>query len=130
VQGTPGCELIPELKYDRIMLTIDKGQDRRVESYSAFGPPFRSPRVGTSDLHNVLKEAGITHVFTVGLAYDYCVRSTAIDAAEHGFKTFVIEDASSPVARKPVDKARTRQEYQDGGVVVIRSDSAELNFVR
>jgi nicotinamidase-related amidase len=83
-----------------------------------------------SNLQNVLKEAGITHVFTVGLAYDYCVRSTAVDAAEHGYKTFVIEDASYPVAKKPADKERTRQEYQNGGVYVIRSDSTELNFVR
>jgi nicotinamidase-related amidase len=83
-----------------------------------------------SNLHNVLQGAGITHVFTVGLAYDYCVRSTAIDAAEHGYKTFVIEDASNPVAREPADRERTKQEYEHGGVQVIRSDSAELDFVR
>lgn len=109
---------------------ITKGQDKRVESYSAFGPPFRKPPVAMSDLDQRLRDANITHVFVVGLAYDYCVKCTAVDAADHGYETFVIKDASNPVSRDPDDRAKTDKAYEEAGVRIIDSTSSALDFVK
>ena len=130
VQETPGCELIPELDQSKLTHRIDKGQDKRVESYSAFGPVYRNPPVAMSGLGDTLKQAGVTHLFVVGLAYDYCVKHTAIDAVEHGFETFVIEDATKAVDQSDEGLAATRKELQDSGVTIISVDSKELDKVR
>ena len=130
VQGTTGCEIIPELDQSKLTYIIDKGQDRKVESYSAFGPVYRNPPVGMSGLGGALKEAGITELFVVGLAYDFCVRHTAIDAVEHGLKTFVIEDATKAVDQTDDGLAAIRKELKDSGVIIINLDSSELNDIR
>lgn len=130
VQGTKGCEFIPELDVSKTTQTIEKGQDKRVESYSAFGPVYRNPAVGMSGLGDSLKEAGVTDLFVVGLAFDYCVKHTAIDAVEHGFKTFVIEDATKAVDQSEEGLAKVRKELEDSGVVIIGLDSKELDAVR
>ena len=130
VQGTPGCEFIPELDQPKLTHKIDKGQDKRVESYSAFGPVYRNPPVAMSGLGDTLKQAGVTDLFVVGLAYDYCVKHTAIDAVEHGFKTFVIEDATKAVDQSEEGLAATRKELQDSGVNIISLESKELDKVR
>jgi nicotinamidase-related amidase len=130
IQSTKGCEFIPELDVSKTTQTIEKGQDKRVESYSAFGPVYRNPPVGMSGLGDSLKEAGVTDLFVVGLAYDYCVKHTAIDAVEHGFKTFVIEDATKAVDQSEEGLAKTRKELEDSGVVIIGLDSKELDAVK
>ena len=130
IQGTSGCEFIPELDQSKLTQKIDKGQDKRVESYSAFGPVYRNPPVGVSGLGDSLKKAGVTDLFVVGLAFDYCVKHTAIDAVEHGFKTFVIEDATKAVDQSGEALAALRKELQDGGVTIIGLDSEELDAVK
>ena len=130
IQGTRGCEFIPELDHSKLTEQIDKGQDKRVESYSAFGPVYRNPPVAMSGLGDTLKQKGIVDLFVVGLAYDYCVKHTAIDAVEHGFKTYVIEDGTKAVDQSEDGIAATRKELQDAGVVIIGLDSKELNAVR
>ena len=65
----------------------------RVDSYSGFGS---HPEV--TELLDILHERNIQEVYVVGLAYDYCVGSTALDSAKHGFKTYVITDATKSVA--------------------------------
>lgn len=130
VQGTPGCEIIPELDQTKLMLTIDKGQDKRVESYSAFGPTYRNPPVAMSGLGDTLKEAGITDLFVVGLAYDFCVKHTAIDAVEHGFRTFLVEDATKAVDQSEEGLTTLRKELKDSGVTIIGLDSKELDKIR
>lgn len=89
-----------------------------------------SPEDAANDLLAILQAAKITHVFTVGLAFDYCVRATALDAAEHGFQTFVIEEGSRPVHTTEEDAAKVRKEFAAGGVEVIRLDSPELKSLR
>lgn len=129
VIDTPGCELIPELEKDKLDFVIEKGQDKRVEAYSAFGPVYRNPPVGMSGLGDTLKQRGITDLYVVGLAYDYCVKHTAIDAAEHGFKTYVLEDATKAVDQSEKGIAATRQELEDAGVRIIDVNSSELKAV-
>ncbi len=109
---------------------VDKGQDKRVESYSAFGPPFRSPRVSMSPLADTLREAHVTHVFVCGLAWDFCVKATAIDAAEEGFTTYALQEACRGIDRSAKGPAATREEMEKHGVQVIGLDSKELDMVR
>ena len=129
VQGTPGCELVPELDKAKLDLIINKGEDPRVESYSAFGPPFKSPKVSMSGLENTLQKAGITDVFVVGLAWDFCVKYTAIDAAKEGFKTYVVEEATKAVDQSPEAMAASRKKMEEAGVRIIRLDSQELKAI-
>lgn len=130
VQGTPGCELIPELDKSKLTLTIEKGQDRRVESYSAFGPVYRNPKVAMSGLEDTLKAASITDLFVVGLAYDFCVKHSAVDAVERGFKTYIIEDATAAADQSDQALSALRQELQEKGVEIIHLDSKELDLVK
>ncbi|EMC99796.1 hypothetical protein BAUCODRAFT_63250, partial [Baudoinia panamericana UAMH 10762] len=129
VQGTPGCELISELDTSKLDFVQDKGQDKRVESYSAFGPPFQNPEISMSGLYQRLIQAGITDVFCCGLAFDYCVKHTAVDAAKKGFKTYVIEDATKGIERTSDGHAATLEAYREVGVRVISTTAEELqNF--
>lgn len=130
MQGTPGCELVPELDRSKLDFVLDKGQDPRVEMYSAFGPPFRSPKVCMSGLEDRLKAADITDLFIVGLAWGFCVKYTAIDAAREGFRTYVIEEATKAGDHREQARAASRKEMQDAGVHVIGLDSKELDMVR
>ena len=77
-------------------------------------------------LYEMLKAAEITHVFCVGLSYNVCVFYTAVDAAERGYKTFVIKDATA--SRQTADGlAATLEALQENGVTVIDKDSEHLN---
>lgn len=120
MQGTPGCELISELETSQLDLIVDKGKDPRVESYSAFGPPFKSPRVSMTTLEKNLREKDIKSVYVVGLALDFCVKHTAIDAAKAGFHTTVLEPATRAVDSSSEGIAATRAEMEEAGVRIIR----------
>ncbi|KAK3335923.1 Isochorismatase-like protein [Cercophora scortea] len=124
VQDTPGAALLPELDEARIDRVIEKGIDARVEMYSAFYDPLRSPRVSDSGLADMLKAAGITHVYVVGLAGDYCVRSTAADAHAEGFVTYVIDEATRAVDAEAW--SRCKAEIEASGVRVVSRDSPEV----
>lgn len=88
---------MPELDIEKVDKIVEKGQDKRVEMYSAFADPFENPRVAQSELRGYLKENGVGKVYVVGLAMDYCVKATAEDAVKEGFETFIIEDATKAV---------------------------------
>lgn len=105
-----------------------KGEDTRVEAYSGFGPPFRKPAVAMSDFSNLLSESAIKRVFVCGLALDYCVKCTAIDAADTGYETFVVEDATKAVDSSDDNLKAIKSEMQDHGVTFILSASKELNL--
>ncbi|KAF7373829.1 Isochorismatase domain-containing protein [Mycena sanguinolenta] len=97
VQGTPGAELVPELNIAKIDKIVEKGQDKRVEMYSAFADPFENPCVARSELGGYLKDNGVGKAYVVGLAMDYCVRATAKHAVKEGHETYIIEDATKAV---------------------------------
>ena len=97
VVGTAGNELVKELDVGKVDLVLEKGTDSRVEMYSAFRPPLENPplRESESGLESILKEKGVTDVYFVGLAGDYCVRFSAVDCAkvkDAGWNTYVIEE--------------------------------------
>ncbi|KAJ6578656.1 Isochorismatase-like protein [Mycena vulgaris] len=112
VQNTPGAELVPELDIDKVDRVIEKGQDKRVEMYSAFRDPFKNPKVAESGLQGYLKEQRVGTVYVVGLAMDYCVKATAEHAAKEGFNTFIIEDATRAV--DPGEGWRRSKEDMEG----------------
>jgi nicotinamidase-related amidase len=107
---------------------VEKGQDKRVEMYSAFADPFKSPRVTESGLAKTLRDAEVTDVFVVGLAADYCVKHTAIDSAKEGFKTWVIGEATKAVDPSSLDSVY--QEYAKAGVSVIGKDDVQVKSVK
>ncbi len=90
VQGTLGAEFHPNLQTTTAQLIIRKGTHEQIDSYSAF---VEADRVTHTGLAGYLKEKGIQRVFVVGLATDFCVAWTAMDAIAAGFECVVIEDA-------------------------------------
>lgn len=90
VQGTRDAELHPGLNIPHAQLVIRKGYHQDIDSYSAF---YEADRKTATGLSGYLKERGIGRVFVCGLATDYCVAWTAIDARREGLETYVVEDA-------------------------------------
>jgi nicotinamidase-related amidase len=96
--------------------------------YSAFADPFENPRVAQSNLAEQLRSAGITDVFVVGLAADYCVKFTATDSAKEGFKTWVVGDATKAVDPSSLDAVHA--EYAKLGITVVGKDDAQVERVK
>jgi len=93
-QGTLDAELHPDLNLPQAQLIIRKGFHPQIDSYSAFMEADRKTMTG---LAGYLRERGIDTVFVVGIATDFCVAWTAIDACKLGFKTYVIADATKGI---------------------------------
>ena len=91
VQGTVGAEFHAELETDHFELVVRKGLHPEIDSYSAFAENDRTTRTG---LEGYLRERGFKRLFIGGLAGDYCVLYSALDAVAAGFETFVIDDAT------------------------------------
>jgi nicotinamidase/pyrazinamidase len=115
VQGTSGAELHPGLNRERIARVFQKGADPSVDSYSGF---FDNGRRASTGLGEYLKEQGASDVYVCGLATDYCVRATALDAASLGFETHLLEDACRGVELRPGDVRRAIDEMRAGGVII------------
>ncbi len=124
VQNTPGAELIPELDTSKVDEIIEKGQRREVEMYSAFYDPLERPRCSDSGLAEKLREKGVSDVFVVGLAFDYCVRATAVDSAKEGFRTVVVSEGTRAV--DPEGWEKVVGELRERGVEVVSVDGEEV----
>lgn len=116
VQGTPGADFHNDLVREDSDIIVQKGLNVKVDSYSGF---FDNNHAVKSDLDDKLKAAGVTTVFIGGLAYDYCVGYSALDAAELGYKAYVIEDATSGISEESI-KQRV-DEMKAKGVEIIKS---------
>lgn len=103
VQGTADADFHADLKADKAELIIRKGFNRDIDSYSAFMEADRATKTG---LAGYLRERGIDTVYVVGIATDFCVAWTAIDACAFGFECTVIIDATAPIdVNGSLDKA-------------------------
>jgi len=120
VQGTQGARLHADLVIDHAQLILRKGCNAGIDSYSAFVEADRSTQTG---LAGYLKERGIDSVFVVGLALDFCVAWSALDARAAGFNTWVIADAC-----KAIDLGGSLEKaWQDlTAAGVVRIDSADV----
>jgi nicotinamidase/pyrazinamidase len=118
VQNTKGAELAAGLNRERITKIFPKGTEPGIDSYSGL---FDNGHRKSTGLGEWLKARGVTEVFVCGLATDYCVKFTALDAAQRGFKTHFIEDASRGVNLQPNDVRDAIAEMKRAGVTVVQS---------
>ena len=118
VESTPGAELVSELETSRIARIFQKGQKREVDSYSGF---FDNDHQTETGLGGYLKTENVDEVFVCGLATDYCVKYSALDAKALGFATHLFEDASRGVNLQSDDVEKAVQEMKDAGVLVVQS---------
>ncbi len=118
VQNTPGAELAGALSREGIARVFPKGTDAGIDSYSGF---FDNGHRKSTGLGEWLKAQGVAELFVCGLATDYCVKFTALDAATMGFKTHLIEDASRGVNLRPDDVRKAIEEIARAGIAVMQS---------
>ena len=118
VQNTTGAELARALDRERIAKVFPKGTDPNIDSYSGL---FDNDHRRSTGLGEWLKAQCVTEVFVCGLATDYCVKLTALDAAKMGFKTHFLEDASRGVNLEFDDVKNAIEEMKRAGVVVVHS---------
>jgi nicotinamidase/pyrazinamidase len=119
VQGTPGAAFHPALELERIDRVFRKGTDPEIDSYSGF---FDNGHRHSTGLAEYLRERGVDEVCVLGLATDYCVKYTALDARREGFRTFLVEDGCRGIDLTPGDVTRALDELRAAGVAVVRSD--------
>ena len=112
VQETVGAAFSPKLRTATIEAVISKGVDPASEGYSAFD--------GT-DLAQRLRKADINRLFVGGLATDYCVRATALDARRLGFAVVVVTDAIAAVKVKPHHERKALEEMRAAGCILVHS---------
>jgi len=110
VRDTPGAELHPAIDSSHVDAVIDKGQDRDREGYSGFD--------GT-ELERLLRQRDVDTVHVAGLALDYCVKATALDAKRAGFDVVVHRDATRAVEVQPGDAQRAVEELREAGVDIV-----------
>jgi nicotinamidase/pyrazinamidase len=110
VQGTPGAELHESAPRERIDVVVDKGQDPGTEGYSGFE---------ATGLEQLLRDRGIDRVTLVGLATDYCVKNTALDALRAGFEVAVDREGVRGIDVEPGDVDRALAEVREAGGSVI-----------
>ncbi len=118
VQGTRGAALAPALRTDRVAQVFQKGTDPGIDSYSGF---FDNGHRRGTGLAEWLSAHGVTDVFVCGLATDYCVKFTALDAVQLGFRTYLIEDACRGVNLRPDDVSRALHDLRQAGVEIVQS---------
>ena len=117
LQHTPGAALHPALDIPHAELILRKGFRKEIDSYSAF---LENDHATPTGLAGYLRERGLKRLFLAGLAYDFCVRFSAIDGKALGFETIVIEDACRAV-NLPNSVAETNDAFRTEGIRRIQS---------
>ncbi|TKK68988.1 bifunctional nicotinamidase/pyrazinamidase [Ilyomonas limi] len=117
VQGTSGAAFYPKLNMNRIEAIFRKGTNSAIDSYSGF---YDNGHLKSTGLADYLRGKGITDVFIVGLAGDYCVYFSAKDALAEGFQTYLIEGAIRAIDNNDFEKAK--QDIISKGGKIINSD--------
>lgn len=118
VQGTHGAEFVSTLNTASIDHVVRKGTDPTIDSYSGF---FDNGHRKKTEMTAVLRDAGVDEVWVMGLATDYCVKFTALDAVQEGFRTVLIADGCRAVNLSPTDGAAAIQELRGAGVNITES---------
>jgi len=118
VQNTVGAAFVPALDMKQVAEVFQKGTDPRIDSYSSF---FDNGHAKATGLADFLKARRVTDVFIAGLTTDYCVKFSALDAIQLGFKTHVIEEACRGVNLREGDAAKAIEEMRKVGVEIVKS---------
>lgn len=124
VNDTFGAEFVQELNTSKITEVFQKGTNVEVDSYSGF---YDNGRRGSTGLHDYLQSKGVTEVYVMGLALDFCVKFTAKDAAELGYKTNLILDGCRAVNLEEGDDERAVNFLKLLGVNIITSEELLTN---
>jgi nicotinamidase/pyrazinamidase len=112
VQGTDGAELHPTLDRARVDVIIDKGQNPNSQGYSGFQD---------TELASLLRERGVERLYVTGLATDYCVKNTVLDALSEGFEVTVVDDAIRGVDVNAGDSRSALENMKQAGATVASS---------
>ena len=121
VQETFGADFSANLHTEYFAKVFRKGTDPGIDSYSGF---FDNGKKRSTGLADYLRAGAVDRVFLCGLATDYCVKFSALDSAEAGFKTILIADACRGVDLQPGDSATAIEAMRRAGAAII--DSADL----
>lgn len=116
VQGSHGAEFVEELEFPPNLEVFQKGTNPEIDSYSGFWDNGRRANTGLGDY---LKKLGITQVWVMGLATDYCVKFTVLDAVSEGFETFVIRDGCRGVNLSAGDDQKAFEEMERAGATLV-----------
>jgi nicotinamidase/pyrazinamidase len=119
VQGSAGAEFVETLDRTHVERVFRKGTERTIDSYSAF---FDNRHRKSTGLGEYLKMKDVSEVYLLGLATDYCVRYTALDALDLGFRTFVVEDACRGVNLHAEDSKKALIEIEEAGGMSLLSE--------
>ncbi len=124
VQDTHGAEFAPSFDTNRIARIFHKGIDPRIDSYSTF---FDNAHRRSTGLGEYLSERSVKNVYLLGLALDYCVKYSALDARQVGFNTYVIVDACRGIGLEPGDLDHALDEMKRAGAILLESDASSLS---
>ena len=113
VQNTPGAAFAPGFDRSRVAAVFHKGIDREIDSYSGF---FDNGHRRSTGLGEWLKAKGVDEIYVAGLATDYCVKFSALDAIKAGFKTHIILEGCRGVELAPGDIEKAIHEMKAAGV--------------
>jgi nicotinamidase/pyrazinamidase len=116
VQGTYGAAFPPELDVSKISQLVTKGEDPNVDSYSAF---FDNAKMRATRLHVLLRSLGVEAIHMMGLATDYCVRATALDALELGYRVTLHTKGCRGVDIRQGNCVKAIEEMTNKGAVVL-----------
>lgn len=133
VQGTQGANMHSKIgpTLDKACCIIRKGTNPKIDSYSAF---FENDKTTSTGLSGFLKDRGITRVFLVGLAYDFCVGYSALDARKVDLDAVVVKDLcraiNIPLGNNSSTVKEMEQDFKDRRVIVVQSSNLDPNSVR
>jgi nicotinamidase/pyrazinamidase len=116
VQGTRGAEFAPGWDTTEVNKVIYKGTDPLIDSYSIF---YDNGHRKSTSLENYLREKGVNEICVVGLATDYCIKYSVLDALQLGFRPFVLVDACRGIDINPGDSERALAVMREGGAVLL-----------
>jgi nicotinamidase/pyrazinamidase len=119
VQGTQGAQFHAQLDLTRVEHYVHKGTDKYIDSYSAF---FDNAHLRSTELATYLKDRGLHDIYIMGLATDYCVKYSCLDAAKLGFNVHVIKEACRGIELSEGDIEKAYQEMQAAGVKIVSVD--------
>ena len=117
-QKSRGASFASSLDISHIEKVFRKGTDVDIDSYSGF---YDNGHKKDTGMNGFLHDIGVDEIFVVGLAADYCVKFTALDGAQNGFKTHVVLDATRAVNMQEGDFDRAMSEMKESGVTMVNS---------
>lgn len=125
IQGSKGSEFAPGWDASNVHQVVHKGTNIGVDSYSTF---FDNGHKQETGLNQLLKEQGIDTIFIAGLATDYCVKYSVLDARDLGYKVYVVKEGCRPVNLNPDDGENALQEMRENGASIISIKDLQERF--